>query len=195
MTTLALCSMATACGGTDQGASSIHSDGSQSATGSQHGPPMLTTNYSTRNNDRDNDGDHNDDDEGVLKYGHPASPADERSSIALVKRYFAAADAENGARGCSMLVPFIAESLPEEEAHTPVFKGSTCAAVLTKLFRYKHRLIAKKQRSLRVIGVRVEGNSALAVVYFSAIPEVREMHERRIGGTWRFLEALDGNLE
>jgi hypothetical protein len=182
---------ALACGGADKNTAARQEPTATTATGQQ----TITTNYSTHNNDRDNDGDHNDDDEGVLKYGQAASPSDRRISDELVKRYFAAASAEDGAGACELLVHFIAEAVPETEGRAPSLRGNTCADVLTKLFKQEHRLIATKNRSLKVIGVRVEGNKALAIVDFAAIPEVRQMNERRVGHTWRLLELHDGNLE
>jgi hypothetical protein len=76
-------------------------------------------NFSTHNNDRDNDGDHNEDDGKVLNDGHAAGALDRQSSIMLVTHYFAAAAAADGATGCSLLVPFVAESVPETVENTP----------------------------------------------------------------------------
>lgn len=145
--------------------------------------------------DRDNDGDHNDDDAGTLGYGHAANPADRQTSIALVTRYFAAAAKENGATACALLVPFIAESVVENDGHSPGLHGTTCATVLSKLFARHHRLLSKKHSTLKIVTIRVEGRKALAILDFSAIHEVREITERRTSGTWRILEPLDTIIE
>jgi hypothetical protein len=175
--------------------------------GSNSGPPATATapvsataprphrDYSTHNNDRDNDGDNNNDDAGVLDYGHAADAADAHSSATLVKAYFAAAAAEDGTAGCALLAPFIAQAMPEQEGRTRELRGNTCAVVLTKLFRVLHREFALKEGSLRVMSVRVQGDKALTIVDFPAIPEVRELNERRSGSGWRLLELRDGNLE
>ncbi len=115
---------------------------------SQHGSASTTAapNFSTHKNDRDNDGDHNDDDEKVLHYGHAASPSDRRASVALVTRYFAVAAAENGAAACSMLVPFIAEAVAEQDGKSPPLLGKTCAVVMSKLFRLHHRSACAEAR-------------------------------------------------
>jgi ketosteroid isomerase-like protein len=146
-------------------------------------------------NDRDNDGDHNDDDEGVLNYGHAADAADRGASESLVRRYFAAAAAADGGRACSLLAPFVEQSVVEDEGRSPALRGNSCAAVMTKLFRRQRRLLAEKNATLRVIGVRVEEDKALAILEFPAIPEVRQLAERRVEGTWRVLDLLDGILE
>jgi hypothetical protein len=150
---------------------------------------------SSASGDRDQDRDHNDDDEATLNWGHPASAADERQSASLIRRYFAAAANEDGALGCRLLVPFIAESVAEQDGHSPALRGRTCPTVLTKLFSHYHRLLAEKSASLKVVSVRVEGDKAMAVLDFRSIPVVRLMSERRIGRRWKLLPLLDGMIE
>jgi hypothetical protein len=149
---------------------------------------------SAHHKDRDNDNDNNNDDSGVLDYGHAADAADRSSVSGLITLYFAAAAAENGATACSLLVPFVAESMVENYGHLPELHGDTCSKVLSKLFKLHHAELAPKQASLKVVGVRVEGNKALVLLYFQSIPEVRLIGVRR-EGTWRVLGLLDGKLE
>jgi hypothetical protein len=175
-----------ACGGPSRGTAS----GGPATTAA-----VATSNFSTHNNDRDNDGDHNDDDEGVLHYGHAADAAVRRASVALVMRYFAAAAAEDGARACSLLAPFIAESVAEQNGHSPALRGATCPVVISKLFKLHHRRLALKNTTLRISEVRIEGDRGLVVLAFPTIPEVRQITERRIAGTWRLLDLFDGILE
>lgn len=165
------------------------------ATGTHNVSKAIPPNYSTHNNDRDNDGDHNNDDENVLAYGHAAGAIDRRSSVALVTRYFAAAAAEDGATGCRLLTPIIAGTVAETDGHSPGLRGKTCAVVLSKLFKLHHRLLAEKNATLKIIKVRVLGDKALAVLEFPTIPEVRLIAERRVAGTWKLLYLLDGILE
>jgi len=180
-----------ACGGSGGGmASEDHI-----SVAARDGATTAVSKSLNHNNDRDNDGDHNNDDASVLDYGHPADAADQRASVALVMGYFAAAAAGDGARACSLLIPFIAESVPENAGHTPSLRGKTCATVMSKLFGQRHAMFAEKNASLKVLDVRIEGDKALAVLNFTAIPEVRQMIERRIGGTWKILDLVDDNLE
>jgi hypothetical protein len=174
--------------------------GSNVATSPQRSSPRedtaVTAYFPNDKNDRDNDGDRNDDDEGVLDYGHAADAADRGQSVALIKRYFAAAAAANGARACSLLAPFIAESVVEDDGRTTALYGNSCAAVMSKLFKLHHALLLAKDESMRIPSIRVEGSDkALAILEFTAIPEVRQIAERRVGGTWYVLELLDGILE
>jgi hypothetical protein len=154
---------------------------------------VIVPNYSTHNNDRDNDGDHNDDDAGIVEFGQAAGPADRRASIALVTRYFAAAAAADGAADCRLLVPIIAESVGEAAGTSE--RRSTCALALSRLFRRHRAELALKRRTLRVSGVRVSGSRGLLVLYFPTIPEVRQMTERRVGNHWRLITDLDGFIE
>lgn len=154
-----------------------------------------TSNTTTSKNDRDNDGDHNDDDEKVLYFGHRANMDDRRISVALVRRYFAAAASEDGAEACPLLAPFIAESVAERDGHAAPLRGKTCAGVMSKLFKLHHQLLTEKNATLKIMAIRVEGTRALAVLEFSTIPEVRQLTERRVGNTWKLITILDGILE
>ncbi|MGC2374842.1 MAG: hypothetical protein WA484_13295 [Solirubrobacteraceae bacterium] len=148
----------------------------------------------TYRNDRDNDGDNNDDDEQILDFGHTADAADNRAITALVTRYYAAAAAEDGTGACSLLTPFIAESVVEDYRHTSL-NGKSCPAVMSKLFKRQHREILSKNATLKVMRVGIEGNSSLVVLDFPTIPEVREITVRRSANTWTILSLLDGILE
>jgi hypothetical protein len=182
----------TGCGGSGAGTASGGATGAATTAGAS---TTIESNFSTHNNDRDNDGDHNNDDGWILHYGHTANPSDRRTSVALLKRYFAAAAAKDGATGCSSLVPFIAASVVENDGHSAGLIGKTCAVVMTKLFKMHHKLLAEKNATLRVMDVRVLGDKALAILDFPAIPEMRQIAERRVGNTWKLLDLLDGILE
>lgn len=145
--------------------------------------------------DRDNDNDNNDDDGNVLGFGHAAGGADLHSSIALVMRYFAAAAAEDGAQACELLVPLQAESVAEQDGHSPTLSGKTCPVVMSKLFKLHHQLLAGKAKAMKIIAVRILGDTGLAVIEFPEIYEVRQIGMRRIAGTWKVFDLLDGILE
>jgi hypothetical protein len=150
---------------------------------------------SSHKNDRDNDNDNNDDDAGVLYYGKAADTTDRQISVGLVTRYFAAAAAENGTEACTMLIPFIAESVAEDYGHTSALHGKSCSVVMSMLFKQHHALLATKHATLKVIEVRVNGDKALAILEFPTIPEVRQITERREGRTWKLQDLLDEILE
>jgi hypothetical protein len=177
-TTAVLCVAIPACGGARS------SDGASTVRGAV-----------ARGNDLDNDNDHGDDDTHVLNYGYAANAADERESTALVKRYYALAAARDGTRACPLLVPLLAETIAEQDSHSPGLRGSTCAVVLSKLFARDHRLLAEKDAHLKVLRVRVKGDKGLILLDFPEIPEARQILERRVNGTWRLREIYDGIIE
>jgi hypothetical protein len=145
--------------------------------------------------DRDNDGDHNDDDLHMLGFGYEAGPADYRASVTLLKAYYAAAASENGAKACTLLAPFLAESVAEHVGDSPALRGKTCAVVMSKLFATTHKLLVEENATLQIQAIRVGGDRALAAIYFPSIPEVRQMAERRIDGGWKLLTLLDTLIE
>jgi hypothetical protein len=149
----------------------------------------------THKNDRDNDNDNNNDDAGIVGFGHAAGPADRRISVTLVTRYFAAAARGNGAEGCSLLVPTIAEAVPEDDGHSPGLEGKTCSVVMSKLFKRNHQSLVGKHTTLKVVDVRVEGSRGLAILEFPTIPETRQITERRVGNTWKLVDLLDSLIE
>ena len=145
--------------------------------------------------DRDDDGDHNDDDAHVLEYGQAANTAERRALIALVTRYYAAAAAADGGKACTLLMPFIAESVAENYGHTSALRGKSCGVVMSKLFKLHHQVLVGENATLKFVTVRVEGGKSLMVLSFSTLPEVRQIAARRDGSTWRILQLLDGILE
>lgn len=172
-----------------QNVSNVGAGGSASAgTGS-------TSSTSTHKDDRDNDGDNNNDDQHVLGFGHVAGAADNQAITTLITRYYAAAATEDGTKACPLLAPFIAESLPEGYGRTAGLRGSTCTAVISKLFKKDHRELVNKNATLKVMRVGVEGDKSLVALEFPTIPEVRQVTIRRNGNTWKMLTLLDGILE
>jgi hypothetical protein len=145
--------------------------------------------------DRDNDADRNDDDAHVLYYGLAAGAADKQTLTTLIKQYYAASAAADGAKACTLLMPFIAESVAENYGHAPALHGKTCAVVMSKLFKQHQKVLSGENATLKFVAVRVEGNKALAVMSFSTLPEVRQISARRDGATWKILQLLDGIIE
>lgn len=184
---MALCVGLLACGGSSKSTTSTGKSRSPSGSSS------VTAYFPGHHNDRDNDGDSNDDDGHDLNFGHAANAADLRESTRLVRRYYAAAATEDGATACALLAPFIAESVVETDGEA--LHSKTCSGTMSALFKDHHSLLVVKQRTLRIPEVRVEGDTALAILEFPTIPEVRQLHLRRIGGTWYVLELLDDILE
>jgi hypothetical protein len=168
--------------------------GGVASRGHDTSTPVGASTSTPHRTDLDNDGDNNDDDGKVLAYGHAAGAGERRIATTLVKRYFAAAAAEDGARACRLLVPLLAEIAAEANEHAPA-ADRTCPAALSRLFRRHHPLLVHKSASLEAIAVRVRGRRMLVVLEFPPLPEARQIEERRVGGVWRMFSILDGIIE
>jgi hypothetical protein len=145
--------------------------------------------------DRDNDSDNNDDDAHILSYGHAPSAAQTQEIASLVRRYYATAAGENGREACSMLYPLLSQSVAEEHGPTSGLRSTTCAEVLTGLFKQRHRVLVAESATLKVYRIRVKGDKALTLVSFATVPEVRQLLERRVNGTWKVAAVSDTILE
>lgn len=189
--------LATALLGTGSGACGDSGQGANSASVASTGSPassIVESHASTSTNESEAHGLYDGDDGPVLDYGHTANAVDWQAITALVKRYFAAAAVEDGAKACSLLYFFVAESVADDYGHTPSLRGRTCAEVMSKLFKQHHRELAIENATLKVITVKVEGDKALEVMQFATWLRARKIPVRRERSTWKILELLDGAL-
>jgi hypothetical protein len=159
------------------------------------GNTTVTAYFPHHTADRDGDTDHNDDDDVNLDYGHAPSRAERTEMVSLVRNYYSAAVAENGAKACALLAPFLAESVAEEYGHTVGVSGRTCATVVSKIFKLRHAELVVKNATLKLPDMRAEGDKGIAILEFPAIAEVRKVNERRVNGKWRMLNVLDTIIE
>jgi hypothetical protein len=134
------------------------------------------------------------DDEEIEIYGRPATAAEHRSTVAFAKSYFAAAAAEDGAAACTLLVPTLAKAIAgdyEKPSDPSYLHGKTCAQVMTKLFKHRHKLMTAEAAGLEVTDVRVSQTTKTAFILlaFKGIRERRFMGVESFGKAWK-LEAL-----
>lgn len=146
------------------------------------------------------------DDEEVERYVRPADAAEVQAAASFVKAYFAAALHEDGAAGCALLVPSLAAGLGKsyERPSVPSYlRGKTCAAVMTKLFASRHKLIVAEAAGVRITAVRTTEVSpaelrtanvpthktAFVLLSFRKMREPRFMGVEHYGHTFK-LEAL-----
>ncbi|MGH2879519.1 MAG: hypothetical protein ACRDK4_07945 [Solirubrobacteraceae bacterium] len=129
------------------------------------------------------------DDSPIRGYGEAADPSDSRAIAALVKRYYAAAAAANGARACSLVYSLFAEAIPEDYGRGagPAYsRGDTCAVVLSKLFKHDH---AQIPTSIVVSAVRIDGGQARALIGSKTAP-AGYLTVRRERGDWKIDNLL-----
>jgi hypothetical protein len=157
---------------------------------------------SNRPKDRDNDADggpayYDRDDDSVRDFGKAAGRDDFRSIVSLIERYYVVAGAKDGAAACSMIDASLANSVPEDLGQEPgpsYLRGSTCAAVMTKVFELNRRQIASYEASgLKVTGVRIRGDRGLVVLGFRTLPG-RQIAVSRENGSWKVDALLDSEL-
>lgn len=132
----------------------------------------------------------------VLHFGHAASPSERQTIIALVKRYYQAALAGDGAKDCSLIYSPLEEAVPEDYGLSPpsqpYMRGTTCPVVLDGLFRHFHNQLAAEVPKMK-INVRISEHHALALLSFGTLPE-RQIPVVREGHVWRMSALLDGEL-
>ncbi len=128
----------------------------------------------------------------ILNVAHRASPSERRAITALVKRYYAAAAAEDGAKACSMLYITFAEEIPEDYGTSPpgqpYMRGNTCPAVMVGVFKHFHRQVMTDNARLKVTNVLLLQHHGLAILSFGRTPK-RQISVRRERHTWK-IEAL-----
>lgn len=131
------------------------------------------------------------DDKVILAYGHSARVLEERSIVGIVKRYYAAAATDDGARACALLAPDFAKSVVEDYGHGSVGpsylrNGTTCQTVLSLLFEHFHEELTA---AITVFDVRVSGNQA-RVVLSSRTLRASDISLQREGGSWKIVQLL-----
>jgi hypothetical protein len=163
--------------------------------------PERPTAYSQSDNDADFDNDSkamqnkgylDRDDRTFIVWGRPADSGDEHAIGTLVKHYYELAAAGNGTGACNLIYVLFAEAIPEDYGQPPgppALRGTTCAAVMTKLFSQEHQKLVADSASIRVTGVRIQGNQGRALVGFTTTPAsyIQLHRERR---AWRIIGTL-----
>jgi hypothetical protein len=132
---------------------------------------------------------------GILAAGHGANAADKSAITTVVRSYFLAATAGDGAKGCSLLASNLATAVAAEE-NQPTATGnkSTCATSLTQFFKEQHeRLVAEDVKTMVFTGVHVEGDFGSVTLGFKAMPQT-EMVLQREGHTWKIAALFDSPL-
>ena len=93
-----------------------------------------------------------------------------------------------------MFAKSVAGALPDSYGRAPgptYLRGAkTCTAVMTRLFKYFHAQLAG---SIQVIGVRIKGNQAVALLHSRTFPNAEMWLDRR-QRKWIVEQMLGGTL-
>jgi hypothetical protein len=128
------------------------------------------------------------DDNVVLSYGHAASTTDMRAIDTVIKRYYTAAAAGDGRKGCSLLYSLLVETAPEDLSHTPR-EGETCVEAMSSFFKRDHSQLKADTVGVGVTRARVKGDSGVVLVRLGS--RERRVLVRREGGMWKIDTLLD----
>jgi hypothetical protein len=142
--------------------------------------------------DNDNDGDNGADD---INWGRAATPAEKRAVTAVVKAFYRAGMAKDGARACKQMYSLFAEEVPEvygEPPGAPELRGSTCAAVMTKVFELHRRELLADAPVLEVTRVRIKRLRALAFLRTPGAARDIPVHSEH--GEWKVDALFDSGL-
>lgn len=139
------------------------------------------------------------DDASIRFYGHQAGAPEQQAITTLIERYYAAAAQDDGARACRLVHSLIAETIPEQD-EVSTGKHETCAIAFSLLLRRLHKqrapesATAKESATLKVIGVRVDGDIALALLRFGKAPEPDHITVHLEGRTWKIWELFGHHM-
>jgi hypothetical protein len=189
-----------ACGGLHKGtAASPKVSASNVGTAASSGTARTSA---TASGDYDNDDGRrsgvDDDAITIRSYGYAAGPAERFLIVALVRRYFAAAAVDDGARACRMIDKGLAKAVPLDYGKlgpSYLHGGKTCAAVLARLFKHDRRRLVAEARQLKVTGVRLEGGEGFVLLGFGkGTPERQIAIEHGGSGGWKIEVLEDGPM-
>ncbi|HEX4115279.1 MAG TPA: hypothetical protein VHY18_05340 [Solirubrobacteraceae bacterium] len=130
------------------------------------------------------------DDGPAFAYGHRPGAATVRVITNIVKRYYTAASAGDGAVACALLPSSLARSIPDSYGgpQEPAYQrgGKTCQATLAKFFAHYHKELAAP---IKLFAVRVEGETARAIFSSRTMP-ASGVFLAREGHAWKIVEVL-----
>jgi hypothetical protein len=136
------------------------------------------------------------DDNASLHLGRPAGAAETRTVTGIVRRYYRAAAARDGASACSLIYSVTAAAIPENLGRPPgppALRGNTCPVVMSKLFKQRHATMAADLAKLKIVAVRVSGDQAVALLKLGGGPE-RFISLRRERRGWKLDRLLDAEI-
>lgn len=193
----------TACGNSSGSASRTSFDAITAAGDTSSGKVASTTSsggFSKSDGDKDNDDDphgnrsvENDDRALLVSYGSDVSGPDMQAVTTLVKSYYTAATAEDGAKACALLSPSLAAGVAGGPGRS-ADGANSCASTVAALFKQQHnQLLADDVATMGVTEVRAKGNLGLAVLGFKRMPEGEVLIERD-AGVWKIDSLLANNM-
>lgn len=130
-------------------------------------------------------------DNSIQTYGHEAGEADTQAVTAVVKRYYAAVAAGDGATACSLLASALGRSIVQSFGRSPALRGKGCAGIVSLLVKSSPGAPGADLAAVTVTHVRVNGSRGFALLRSKTIPS-GEITVDREHGAWK-VGALIGS--
>ncbi len=187
------CCAASGCGGASR-ASSGPADRGATTTATSTAVGTLPQPETQNDPDLDSDtypGEPDNDENHV--FGHVANAADRRAAMALLRRYFEAAKTGDGAAACRLMYSSMSESMVEDYGSlggSPYMRASTCAGVMSGLFKHLHARLAAEAATFAVAEVRVRRRYASVRMGFGGGLARFYLELQRERGRWRLDRIL-----
>jgi hypothetical protein len=127
------------------------------------------------------------DKDAIATYGPAADPTERQAIVSVIRRYYAAAAADDGAEVCSLTYSLFAESLVEAHSRgrgAPALRGDSCAQVAAKLLAGRHSEIARDLAALRVTVIQLRERQGWAVARFGIANERIVQLQHLPDGAW-----------
>jgi hypothetical protein len=141
---------------------------------------------------------YDDDDRSIVEFGHAATPTEAEAIGVVATRYMRAAAAGKGKAACSMNYAILEEAIVEDYGTSPpgppYLRGTTCAQVMTKVFKRNRERLGSVAGSVHVVRVRVDRLSAYAMLSFGPAPPRHYLLLHKEHAFWKIDALLDREL-
>lgn len=131
-------------------------------------------------------------DTSIQTYGHKAAASDTEAIASIVRRYYSALGAGNGAGACELLSASIGGMIVRTFGNSPALHGKSCGAILQALFK-SGPARESLRKGVEVTAVRVNGDRAFALLHGPTISS-GEIPMLREGGSWKVNALVGSNL-
>ncbi len=132
-------------------------------------------------------------DDSIQTFGTEAGVAEKQAVTAIVKRYYAAVAAGNGAGACALLSSGLSKSIVQSLGRSATLRGKGCAGILALLFKHASAQSGPSLADIEVTGVRIKGDRGFALLRSKTMPS-GEITVDRENGAWKVGALIGGAL-
>jgi hypothetical protein len=132
-------------------------------------------------------------DNSIQTFGKESGEADKQAVTTVVKRYYAAVAAGDGAGACALLSSGISKSIVQSLGRSAALREKGCPGILSLLFKHRPGQAGASLAVVDVTGVRVKGNRGFALLRSKTMPS-GEITIYREGGAWKIGSLIGSAL-